>query len=254
MSIIPDPFLNEIIYNYNFVKKDIKEYTDIDVNWENGETHQSKTFEEFFKNREITEENIYKFYAEQNGYILNVKNCCVNKLRDLSIIYWLANYTNQPKVLEFGGGPGNLAMLIKSYHFDIDYCDLGEIKKYAEWRFNKYNLLINTFNKPERMYDVIITTEVMEHLFDVEKEFNNLVSKINRGGYLLFTESCEATQVAEHLDKNYSYGGDNAIRMLEKMGMKFHSKTFWERAMCHENNKVNHFNLSPYRFVAMVKK
>jgi len=74
------------------------------------------------------------------------------------------------KVLEFGSGPGPvLAYLLKEKGFDVDQYD--------------------PYFSPEKvyegkLYDLITSTEVIEHLKNPLKEFKLLVNLLKPGGYL----------------------------------------------------------------------
>lgn len=75
------------------------------------------------------------------------------------------------KILDFGSGPEPvLAKVLKEYNFDIDIYD-----KF----FHKNDSFKNKF------YDVVISTEVFEHLKNPLEVFNLLISRLNQNGYLI---------------------------------------------------------------------
>jgi 2-polyprenyl-3-methyl-5-hydroxy-6-metoxy-1,4-benzoquinol methylase len=119
---------------------------------------------------------------------------------------------------------GNLAIACTFFGLNITYSELGKTKEFAEYRFKKYGIDMPTqfSNKIEGMFDVIISLEVFEHLYDPVEHYKELLTHLNSGGYLIFTHSSHDIGRPEHLDMNLKYSGENAIKTLEELGLKRH--------------------------------
>lgn len=101
---------------------------------------------------------------------------------------WLACLPKDLKVLDFGTGLGaNLASLIKLGFKNIYACDISQIavnsvrKKYPSVKLKRLNNLSLPY--PDRSFDLILATEVLEHIPGYRqtlKEFNRLLGKNGR--------------------------------------------------------------------------
>ena len=94
----------------------------------------------------------------------------VNMFKDL-INEHIAPLNIERKVLDFGSGPGPvLYQLLLQSGYDTSHYDPFYFQDFA-YRENKYQL--------------ITSTEVVEHFFDPMKEFKHLSNLLEDGGYLL---------------------------------------------------------------------
>lgn len=127
-----------------------------------------------------SDEEIMRFYAESNDYMYAIlapylephkygKNINYNKI--VSFCKRLLLRYGSIKVLDFGGGVGELCLMLWEAGADVTYADIrGIISDFARWRFNKYGAdikviysSINTIKLPLREYDLITSDAVIEH-------------------------------------------------------------------------------------------
>jgi len=123
---------------------------------------------------------ISKFYGESNSYVYDILSSYTqskfhskrrNNLRIQAFIKHLAR-GRRVNALEFGGGTGELCLLMWEAGATVTYCDLrGRISEFAAWRFKKYNAGIKTIysridcvDLPESSYDLVVSDAVLEHL------------------------------------------------------------------------------------------
>ena len=123
---------------------------------------------------------ISKFYGESSSYIYDILSSYTqskmqskirNNWRILAFIKHLARI-RRVNALEFGGGTGELCLLMWEAGATVTYCDLkSRISEFAAWRFKKYNAgikiiysRINCVDLPESSYDLVVSDAVLEHL------------------------------------------------------------------------------------------
>ncbi len=101
------------------------------------------------------------------------------------------------QILDFGGGIGSqLISLSMLNELELSYADIpGQTFDYAAWRFGRRNLNINMIDASKkdflenRMFDVVIALDVVEHLVDPEATVRYLVSHIKPDGFLIVLAS-----------------------------------------------------------------
>jgi len=96
------------------------------------------------------------------------------------------------KVLDYGGGVGDMCMMAKDKKLDVDYADLpGKTFNFAKWLFDKkgYNIPMIDLSgdKISKNYDTIFCIDVIEHVANPKDLLKDFVSRLNNGGYLIIT-------------------------------------------------------------------
>ena len=110
----------------------------------------------------------YQIYLEHK----NLVNEMIKQIQELGL----------KKVLEFGGGIGEFSIKAFEAGLHPTYHDLpGPTRKYALWRFIKYNAAvhIDNDNPLDEEWDLINVMDVLEHLENPEKVIKKLVEKTN---------------------------------------------------------------------------
>lgn len=119
------------------------------------------------------------------------------------LIYWHSKRTQRlfrsevietakGKVLDYGGGVGDLSISLFKKGFEIHYAELGgNTFDFAEWMFKKRGCNIKTIDsdkdKISEKYNTIICIDVIEHIVDSKELLNNLVSRLEDRGKLIIT-------------------------------------------------------------------
>lgn len=128
-----------------------------------------------------SDEEIFQFYTQSKYYIYETLQPYlepdkykkdINYLKILEFAKKILKEKGRCKVLDFGGGIGELCILLAKAGCETTYSDLpGAIAKFAEWRFNKYGVhvkqlysRIDGINLPACEYDLIVSDAVIEHL------------------------------------------------------------------------------------------
>jgi len=128
----------------------------------------------------VKDDEISKFYGQSENYIYDILSSFTQlgipiKLRNyrriLAFIRHLAKM-RRVNVLEFGGGTGELSLLMREAGATVTYCDLyGRISDFAVWRFKKHGAdikivysRIDRVELAESSYDIVVSDAVLEHL------------------------------------------------------------------------------------------
>lgn len=160
--------------------------------------------QEFHLSLDIEHEN-YKMHNnsfESEGYVQIFVNLINDFIKPLNI---------ERKILEFGSGPGPVLkeLLIREGHDVYDFDPF--FNKNDEYLKNKYQL--------------ITSTEVVEHFVEPLKEFEHLTSLLEEGGYLLLMTRLRTMNSEEFL--NWWYRRDlthisfYSLLTFEKIGKIF---------------------------------
>jgi len=120
-------------------------------------------------------DNPTAFYQATDLYLFDLTQYQL-MLRGLRHAEWLAESVEGwigerggCRVLDYGGGIGEWALIAALAGADVTYFDLpGPTLDYARWRFGRYGATVNvtTADPLERDYDVLIAMDVLEHLPD----------------------------------------------------------------------------------------
>ena len=108
--------------------------------------------------------------------------------------------------------------LIESYisHPNCWYKDKGVVAL--------YNSSIEHF-KVDQKYDAVVVNNVLEHCFDIEQIFDNILSMLNTNGFFIFTDIYLKPEGMRHLINN-TYDAGHPIRISEKTLQQFLDQNF----------------------------
>jgi glycosyltransferase involved in cell wall biosynthesis/2-polyprenyl-3-methyl-5-hydroxy-6-metoxy-1,4-benzoquinol methylase len=152
---------------------------------------------------QLTQDRVLDFYRRTDSYLFdlvqyNYENPYYARWTE-DMFNFCAGLKNEGelKVLDFGGGIGSqIISLSKLKAAKLSYADIpGKTFEYAAWRFNRRHIDIDMIDAGKedflegRMYDVVITLDVVEHLVDPESAVRYLISHIKPDGYLAVVTS-----------------------------------------------------------------
>ncbi|MEM3641517.1 MAG: methyltransferase domain-containing protein [Candidatus Bathyarchaeia archaeon] len=150
-----------------------------------------------------SDEEIFEFYTKSKYYIYEVLQPYlepekyskdINYLKILRFAESTLKKKGCCRVLDFGGGVGELCIFLAKVGCNVTYSDLpGKVSEFAKWRFCNRNISIKQLSSridglelPAYEYDLIVSDAVIEHLN--RKYLGNFVQAFARalvdGGYI----------------------------------------------------------------------
>ena len=142
-------------------------------------------------NKKLNWDNIDKFYSHSvwllNGLFIEQHALSIQH-RD-AISDWIADNTSISKILDYGGGFGTLARLIadKKPSLLVDIYE-PHPSDYAKQKISEYRQ-IQFISNIEQKYDVLVSTDVLEHVPDPLKTFEKMILSVNDNGYLIIANN-----------------------------------------------------------------
>lgn len=122
-----------------------------------------------------------------------------NRVEDIKRLKFIINNLpmkpGQLKILEIGCGNGNISYQLYRYGHDVTGIDISPLTiQHAIEQYGTYdNLRFRVENSeqlnpgPDDKYDVIVCSEVLEHLYDPDKLISNFTTLLNKNGIAIIT-------------------------------------------------------------------
>ncbi|MBU2265706.1 MAG: class I SAM-dependent methyltransferase, partial [Candidatus Omnitrophica bacterium] len=178
----------------------------------------------------LSEKQLNSFYSTTNHYLYELPLWNAGSGRTWALLNYIVPYLKkkkQHKILDFGGGTGDLSIGLVQKGFDVSYVDLNEPAiSFAKWRINRQGLKVNFLDGNQltgKDFDAIVSFDVFEHLKDLPGKINFLASCLKRGGVLIF--NIEFSGDGLHLDENKKYQGISMLdSIVRKSGLTFDKK------------------------------
>lgn len=153
-------------------------------------TDTLETIIDSYLDKQILVANLSRMMLKYHRYstALNVVKC-VNSLIHPA-------WRSRTKVLDYGCGVGDYALAFAKNGYSPALCDLSGGKiEFAEFRFKIRNIQVDSYPVTKEVeyptiesVDIIVTSELLEHLRSPLQCLRNMYSYLNEGGYLWFSD------------------------------------------------------------------
>mgnify|MGYP001145944129 CR=1 FL=1 len=180
-----------------------------------------------------SEEEILRFYAEEisTAFVdLRWNTLDPTKYKSRFKLLNFCRSSNVEMVLDYGAGVGEYCIFLSQNGFKVTYSDVyGVGWEFAEWRMQRRNVDVEMLRAGvDKLgkYDLIVCTDVLEHVKNPLKILQTLYDALNDNGFLAATFPFEV-QKAQHLEENKKYA--KTIKDdLAKLGFKFVSEEYFK--------------------------
>lgn len=163
------------------------------------------SFTKEWKTREV--KNDYWFYLSSKGYFWgNLPHLDIDEYIKIIKEYCPPG----GRILEYGGGVGNLTFKLAKEGYQAEYLELSTLQKdFLRFRAYKHNLpikIIDTWQNLEKdYYDVIFALDVFEHIPNAHELVKNQLAPALKKNGILVDFTCYGKSIKDpmHLDKEY---------------------------------------------------
>jgi len=142
-------------------------------------------------NKKLNWSNINKFYSHPiwllNGLFIELHALSMQHRNAISD--WIADNTSISKILDYGGGVGTLARLIadKKPSLLVDIYE-PHPSDYLKRKISDYPKIRFVSNIKDK-YDILVSTDVLEHVSDPLKTFEKMILAVKDNGYLIIANN-----------------------------------------------------------------
>lgn len=190
---------------------------------------------------ELTEEGLKEYY---NGLPFPT-GCTFRKLNSDSLMlayqalpFWASTSLKPKAAFDFGGNSGLMTTLMAANGVErcllIDFS--AKMLDFAQWKDKRMGIanvdyleldaaVANMPTQYKERFDYGICTEVMEHVFDVEKAVEAMAVLLKKDGLLFYSSSFGHYPFATHLRKNVVFAGKED-ELLRRHGLQPVEATF----------------------------
>jgi len=183
-----------------------------------------------FSNVYKDEKGIKGFYQNTDHYLYELLywEGCESKYSEFRKLLLFIKKFKLKKILDYGAGIGGLCIYLSDFKLNCDYLDLpSRTSEFALWRFKNRSMNNRKFlleaDLPFQEYELVVSYDVLEHVFDVENSVKAISNLIALNGY--FVCKCSFSGEGLHLTKNEKYQDIKIFnKMLEENGLKFYGR------------------------------
>jgi len=182
----------------------------------------------FEKQENLTTDKVERFYKDAKYYLYELPLWNAERARPQYLYRIIKPYLQKygcKKVLDFGGGTGDLCLELALQGLDVSYCDIGqEVATFAKWRFHRRQYEITMYDSigslEGQQFDGVISFDCFEHIKDLDVVIKKLVQLIKPKGLLISSEAFEGGGL--HLLENQKYHDIQVFNdLLTGVGLKF---------------------------------
>lgn len=171
-------------------------------------------------------------YAAMNAYLLwreyKKKETC------LRILEFVRDRVPGPAVLEFGGGVGQLSLILAANTGKrVSSLDIpSRVMEFAAWRFRRHGTPVEQISAgagawpiPEGAFDCIVSDAVLEHIEKIDVALAAMGKGIRKGGYLyLLIDRTQGPDFPMHVSAGFDLN-----TVLAPMGIVQIDRHVWHR-------------------------
>jgi SAM-dependent methyltransferase len=142
-------------------------------------------------NQKLDWKKVRKFYSHPvwllNGFF--IEQHALSMQHRYAISDWIADNPSIRKILDYGGGFGTLARLIadKKLSLSVDIYE-PHPSDYSRQKISNY-AQIEFISKIKDSYDALVSTDVLEHVPDPLKTFEEMILSVKNDGYLIIANN-----------------------------------------------------------------
>jgi len=184
----------------------------------------------------LSENKVAEFYSQTDSYLFdlvqfNYENKLYLQWTDdiLNFCSGLNKDQKHLEIMDFGGGIGSQIINLSTIRdTKLTYADIsGNTFEYAKWRFNNRGLNINLIDATNedflgnRMFDMVIALDVVEHLVNPEESVEYLINHIKPDGYFIVNTSFVDNngEAGWHLNVD-KYTDEGFYSLINSLGME----------------------------------
>jgi ubiquinone/menaquinone biosynthesis C-methylase UbiE len=203
----------------------------------NGETIAKNSWNSY---KPRTERERKEWYKNTTAYLYDLSKCHeINQELKETYDQALRICKNKGgKILDFGGGIGDLVILLTKEGVDVTYLDIKSVTSdFAKWRIKRKGLdirFIETKGEPcclKERYDVILCIDIMEHLENPSLYLREFYDHLVDEGYLILKVDRTFTDVYPmHLRKN-RLTLLKLDKIMEKIGFEQSNGIVWKKIL-----------------------
>ena len=184
----------------------------------------------------VTDEKVNEFYRNTDSYLFDLVQYNYENSFYLQLTEEISRFCTSLnmeraglKIIDFGGGIGSQMISLSGLKdTELSYADIpGKTFEYAKWRFKRRKMDIEMIDATkedfleDKMYDVVITLDVIEHLVNPEATVRYLMKHIKPNGYLVVVTSFidNNGEAGWHLNVD-RYTDDAFYNFISTLGME----------------------------------
>lgn len=143
--------------------------------------------------------SVVDFYAETEHYLydLSLFHSKYGACKPIISTLGFARIKGLSRILDFGAGIGSAGIIFAKDGLEVTLAEVSDLLLgFATWRFKRRNLeakFINLLKEdlPKDTFELVISTDVFEHLRDPQGEIEKIHRSMKDGGYLFFDIATE---------------------------------------------------------------
>lgn len=136
-------------------------------------------------------------------------------------LYELLRSTEAQACLDFGSGVGSHAIALCENGNEVTLLDVpGPLSRFAKMRLESrghaYTFLSNDTELPRERFDVVVCTDVLEHVHSPVDEFKRIASCIKPGGIMHLQVSSMIKESSGHFKSSIENWQESGVRLLHE--------------------------------------